>query len=103
MAAIEKGLPPGELKPLLESEKAPKTLHWIRKISLGVFFLISALGILILSWINSDYWSDIHKQEIFQGLVCSFGSFALGFAFLVAGLLSRKAEKEIAKTQSPQS
>ena len=90
MAAIEKGIPLPELKPLTSSRRATPACAWIKSLTIGIAFLIFSLPFLfkfLEPFIRRDYVSE--------NALMPFGVFfAVGAAFLIRGLLLRKYQKE---------
>jgi amino acid permease len=112
MAAIEKGLPVSELKDLLSNSKTFNRSvirgkkNWIQKISLGVFFLVASVGLLIFSWLTGNHWENLDPNREDGPFVCLFisiMSFALGSMAIVSGLLSRKGEEQAKQIEQSES
>jgi hypothetical protein len=98
MTALEKGLPPSEIKILRTSKYDGLSPNWITKITLGVFFMIAAGGLVIFSWLISNHWENLDPNRDHGPFVCLFAcilSFALGSTAIVSGLLSRKGEEQV--------
>ena len=84
MAAIEKGTPLSDLKPV--KNKCPA---WIRNITAGIALLIIAIGFAYMAWKNQSDTGAALAGFIFCGL---------GVCFLVRGLLLRKTDQSNSAT-----
>ncbi len=86
MAAIEKGTPLSELRPL-----KPKGQLWIRSLTAGIALLIISLPFLYMF-----LRPLIRGDRIHEGRLLPFGIFfAIGIAFFIRGLLQRKTQQQI--------
>ncbi len=101
MAAIEKGVPLTELK--INVGDSPK---WVGSIYAAIVCLIIGLSVLIFAFIQmSKDGTMCHKDgtrcygEFFGILFIGMIPLAFGIGNLVRGLLLRKAEKSLAKTE----
>jgi hypothetical protein len=91
MAAIEKGTPLSELRPL-----AKKGADWIKSISMGIAFSLMGIGIMIVASISAaKKYPD--KDAGFGLFVVSVVLLAIGAAGVLSGILKRRSEKELAK------
>lgn len=84
MAAIEKGTPLSDLKPV---KKTGST--WIKSFTLGILFLIISLPYIVSFLEPLVCRGYIAEHKMFGGIIF----FGLGLMFLIRGLLQRKAEK----------
>ena len=86
MAAIEKGTPLSELKPV-----KPTGPLWIKNLTAGIALLIIAVGLVVIRLVRGyDYDQDISFGFFFIAVILS----AIGISRLIRGLLQRKAEKQ---------
>ena len=86
MAAIEKGMPLSELRPL-----KPAGPLWIKSLTVGIALLIISLPFLYM-FLRPLIRGD-HTHE---GKLLPFGIFfAIGIAFFIRGLLQRKTQQQI--------
>jgi len=88
MAAIEKGTPLSELKPV-----KPTGPLWIKNLTAGIALLIIALA-LVCIWLVRLSYEGYDYDESFGILLVGVILFALGISRLIRGLLQRKAEKQ---------
>jgi len=89
MAAIEKGTPLSELRPL-----KPKGLLWIRSLTAGIAFLVISLPFLYM-FFAPLFRGDYSKGGFAEDALYPFAIFfAIGIAFFIRGLLQRKAEMQ---------
>ena len=91
MAAIEKGMPLSELRPVKKAG-SPGPL-WIKNLTAGIALLIIAAAIVCLRLVYIGYTdADIDQTLIYFFVASVF--FALGISRLIRGLLQRKAEQQ---------
>jgi len=88
MAAIEKGTPLSELRPV--KKEGP---NWIKSLTTGVAFLLIGIGMAIVSLISFNYYSA--DDASFGLLIASVVFIAIGAAGVLRGILQRKAEKAL--------
>ena len=95
MAAIEKGIPLSELRPV-----KPAGSVWIKNITAGIALLIIALPLLLFGFFALDRWLFANLQgqpwntflsplPLLLGIIL----FAIGISKLIRGLLLRKTDK----------
>jgi hypothetical protein len=89
LAAIEKGIPLSELRPVMK-----KGADWIISLTIGVAFLLMGIGMAIVSLI---YFCG---GASFGLLMPSVVFFAIGTAGIIRGILLRKAEKALSAEES---
>ncbi|MCX5633443.1 MAG: hypothetical protein NTW93_07215 [Phycisphaerae bacterium] len=89
LAAIEKGIPLSELRPVVK-----KGADWIISLTAGVAFLLMGIGMAIVSLI---YFCG---GASFGLLMPSIVFFAIGTAGIIRGILLRKAEKALSADES---
>jgi len=89
LAAIEKGIPLSELRPVVK-----KGADWIISLTVGVAFLLMGIGMAIVSLI---YFCG---GASFGLLMPSVVFFAIGTAGIIRGILLRKAEKALSAEES---
>ncbi|MDD5134178.1 MAG: hypothetical protein PHP01_02050 [Phycisphaerae bacterium] len=87
LAAIEKGTPLSELRPLKNAGA-----DWIRSLTAGVAFLMIGIGaatiVLILK--KSQF-----NERIGLGIFCALVFFAIGVSQFIRGILQRKYDKNL--------
>jgi hypothetical protein len=92
MAAIEKGTPLSELRPIQKT-----SADWIRNITAGIASLLVGIGIaVIVLTVQKLQFND----DTGIGLCFALVFFAIGVARLVRGILQRKAEKALSSDKS---
>ena len=97
MAAIEKGTPLSDLKPV--KNKGPA---WIRNLTAGIILLIIGIALACISWLSyGDFAVDgrptTEKSAI---LFIALVIFAVGVGRLIRGLLMRKAPQSNSATKN---
>jgi len=94
MAAIEKGTPLSELRPV--EKKGP---DWIGSLTVGVAFLLMGIGMAIVASISivSD-WPD--KDVGFGLFIASVVLLSIGIAGIIRSILLQKAEKALSADKS---
>ena len=94
LAAIEKGTPLSELRPI---EK--KGADWIRSLTIGIAFLFIGIGMVIIASISVlSAYPD--KDAGFGLFIASVVSLAFGTAITIRGLLLRKYDKALSSDKS---
>ena len=93
MFALEKGMPPSEIKALMMASEGGS--GWIKTFVIGVFCLIISVGLVIASWFLSSGWSDFERGDgpgavIF--LAVAFVLFAFAVTAILFAMLRRQAE-----------
>jgi len=83
MAAIEKGTPLSQLRPV-----KPAGPLWIKNLTAGIALLILAAGLICIQLARGYHY------ESFGFYFLALILFAFGIARLIRGLLQRKAEKQ---------
>lgn len=82
MAAIQKGIPLSELRPLRQRQNGP-AWTWIRRITVGIVLIVIGLAFIVVG---------VHGvPNLFVGLILC----GIGIAHVVRGLLQRKYEPQI--------
>ncbi|PKL46489.1 MAG: hypothetical protein CVV39_07170 [Planctomycetes bacterium HGW-Planctomycetes-1] len=93
LAAIEKGTPLSELRPV--KQKGP---NWIGNLTVGITFFLMGLGWFILVLLD---FGNTSEAEGGSGLSYAAMAFlAIGIAFIVKGILQRSAEKAMSAEKS---
>jgi H+/gluconate symporter-like permease len=93
LAAIEKGTPLSELRPL---EKTGS--DWIRSLTIGIAFLLMGLGIITIMLLTSKPIFSFGDARIGSFLAVIF--LAVGIARIIRGILQRKADKNLSSGKS---
>ena len=90
MAAIEKGTPLSELRPL-----KPKGPLWIRSLTAGIALLVISLPFLYM-FFDPLFRGDYSRGGFAEDALYPFAIFfAIGIAFFIRGLLQRKTQQQI--------
>jgi hypothetical protein len=89
MAAIEKGVPLPELKPLTISRRVSPS--WIKSLTIGIAFLGFSLPFLFEFFEPLLCRNYVSKEQLMPGGLF----FAIGISFFVRGLLLRKYQSQI--------
>jgi uncharacterized membrane protein len=95
IAAIEKGTPLPELKPIIQQKKE---VDWIRSLTVGIAFLLMGVGMVIISLISFNYYSADNAS--FGLFIASVVLFAIGTAGIIRGILQRKYDKALSSDKS---
>jgi hypothetical protein len=91
MAAIEKGAPLPELRPIIQQKKE---VDWIRSLTVGIAFLLMGIGMVIISLISFCY--SIPDEDASFGLIIAAVVFlAIGAAGVCRGILRQKYDKAL--------
>jgi hypothetical protein len=98
MAAIEKGTPLSELRPV-KQPVTQKGADWIRSLTLGIAFLLMGIGMAIIPLISPGY-SSSDKDARLGLFIASVIFLAMGAAGVLSGILKRKAEKALSSDKS---
>ncbi len=100
MAAIEKGTPFSELRPIITTKGAGwKWNDWIRSLTTGIAFLLIGLGMAIISLVSVlSAYPD--KDAGFGLSIISVVLIAIGIAGVIRGILQRKADKALSADKS---
>jgi hypothetical protein len=93
LAAIEKGIPLSELRPVVK-----KGAGWIISLTIGVAFLIMGIGMVIVSLISFNYYSA--DDASFGLFIASAVFLAIGTAGIIRGILQRKYDKALSAGKS---
>jgi hypothetical protein len=96
MAAIEKGTPLSEIKPV---ELKKKEINWIKSLTTGIALLLIGSGWIIMRFIGRGFCfadAEANSGVSFAALVL----IAIGTAGIIRGILLRKAEKALSADKS---
>jgi len=93
MAAIEKGTPLSELRPVRRAGS-----DWIRSLTIGIAFLLIGLGIITIMLLTSKPIFSFGDARI--GLFLAVIFLAVGIARVLRGILQRKADKALSSENS---
>jgi hypothetical protein len=96
MAAIEKGTPLPELRPIIQQKKE---VDWIRSLTVGIAFLLTGIGMAIVSLISFNY-SPTDEDTSFGLLIVAVVLLAIGAAGVLSGILKRKTDKALSADNS---
>lgn len=96
LAAIEKGTPLSELRPLKKTGA-----NWIRSLTAGIAFLLMGIGIAIISLLSIFVGGFFPDESAGFGLLIPVVIFiAIGIAGIIRGILQRKADKDLSSENS---
>ncbi len=96
MAAIEKGTPLSELRPV---QQVKKEVNWIKSLTVGIAVLLMSIGIAIIA--SASVIFDFPDRDAGFGLfIASVILLAIGIAATIRGILLRKAEKTLSSDKS---
>ncbi len=90
MAAIEKGTPLSELRPV---EQPTKQTNWIKSLCGGIMFLLMGIGLSIIIFYVKPVRGPLAEDPGF-GLFIAVIFLAIGIAKIIRGILQRKDDKE---------
>ena len=96
MAAIEKGTPLSELRPV---EQKKKEVYWIKSLTTGIALLLIGSGWIIMRFIGRGFCfadAEANSGVSFAALVL----IAIGIAGIIRGILQRKTEKALSSDNS---
>lgn len=93
LAAIEKGTPLSELRPLKKTGA-----DWIRSLTAGIAFLLMGLGIITIMLLTSKPIFSFGDTRI--GLFLAVIFLAVGAAGIIRGTLQRKYDKALSAEKS---
>ena len=105
MAAIEKGTPLSELRPVKQQNL---TSVWTRNLTVGIALFIISFGLAGILFVQHmggiDLAGNTPRVAKFLGMVfVAIILFAFGIGCLIRGLLLRKVDKQSSETDSNQS
>ncbi len=86
MAAIEKGAPLSELKPVTQKKKE---VDWIKNLTGGITCLLIGLGLIIIMLLTNKCIFGDNRVGLFIAAVL----LAVGIARVIRGILQRKTDK----------
>jgi hypothetical protein len=92
MAAIEKGTPLSELRPIKKEGS-----NWIKNITGGITSLIIGIGIAVIVMIVKKFQFD---EDAGIGIIFALVFFAIGVSRLIRGILQRKYDKALSSEKS---
>jgi hypothetical protein len=93
LAAIEKGTPLSELRPV--EKKGP---DWIKSLTVGIAFMFMGGGMVIISLVSFKYYSA--DDASFGLFIASAVLLAIGIGGVVRGILLRKYDKALSSDKS---
>ncbi|MGA2915650.1 MAG: DUF6249 domain-containing protein [Sedimentisphaerales bacterium] len=86
MAAIEKGTPLSELRPLTQEKKE---VDWIKSLTVGIALLLMGSGIIIIMLLTNKCIFGDNRVGLFLAVIF----LAVGIARVIRGILRRKYDK----------
>lgn len=89
MAAIEKGTPLSEIKPV---ELKKREINWIKSLTTGIALLLIGIGMAIVS-LSSFCYTTPDEDKSFGLSIAAMVLIAIGIAGIVRGILQRKYDK----------
>jgi hypothetical protein len=96
MAAIEKGAPLSELRPV---EQKKKEIDWIRSLTVGVAFLLMGSGWILMRFIGRGFcFTDTEANSGVS--LAALVLIAIGIAGIIRGILQRKVDKALSSDKS---
>ena len=91
MAAIEKGTPLSELRPVVK-----KGADWIKNLTFGITCLLIGSGLIIIRLLTNNCIFGDNRVGLFIAVVL----LAVGIARVIRGILQRKADKIVSSENS---
>jgi hypothetical protein len=99
MAAIEKGIPLSELRPIVKKGADWKWADWIRSLTTGIALLLIGIGMAIVS-LSSFCYTTPDEDKSFGLSIAAVVLIAIGIAGIVRGILQRKVDKALSADKS---
>ncbi|MBU1261062.1 MAG: hypothetical protein KJ757_05660 [Planctomycetes bacterium] len=95
LAAIEKGTPLSELRPVVK-----KGADWIKSLTAGIAFLFIGLELVFVVLFFNKFSDEDTGVSVCKLLAVALAITAIGIAGIIRGILQRKTEKALSADES---